>query len=115
MNTKDLMSPLSNEQLSSFKDDCEIIRTLSQESIASTSISLIENMRSQQEFIEKLQNTPITIAISNWLSNLREGTRKNYAYYIGDMIRRKIIPEFEDNGEPFTIGHFRHIPHEMVI
>ncbi|HEV2916712.1 MAG TPA: site-specific integrase [Candidatus Babeliales bacterium] len=75
----------------------------------------MENIRNQNEFRELLEYTPIKAAIQEWLSNLSSGTRRNYAYYMTDMIRRKIIPEIDAAGNECTIGHFRHIPHEMVI
>jgi integrase len=31
------------------------------------------------------------------------------------MIRRNIIPEYDASGNIFTVGHFRHAPHELVI
>ena len=32
-----------------------------------------------------------------------------------DMIRKNIIPEHDASGNDFTVGHFRHVPHEMVL
>ena len=71
--------------------------------------------RSRSLFIQKLEYTPVKVAIEDWLRNLHGETRRNYAYYITDMIRRKIIPEVDGNGEVFTVGHFNHVPHERMI
>ena len=65
--------------------------------------------RSQSEYIDRLERTPIKAAIQQWLTNLSEGTRRNYAYYMQDMIRRNIIPEYDASGNDFTVGHFRHL------
>lgn len=77
--------------------------------------NVLEHNRTKAEFIEKLEHTPIKAAIQQWLSNLSQETRNNYAYYIGDMIRRKIIPEFDAKGNQFTVGNFNHTPHELVL
>lgn len=74
-----------------------------------------ELQRSRRSFIEKLEYTPIKVAIGDWLKNLHAETRRNYAYYVTDMMRRKIIPEFDSEGKVFTVGHFNHIPHERMI
>lgn len=74
-----------------------------------------EYARSQYEFRDRLEHTPIKVAIQEWLTNLSAGTRQNYAYYIGDLIRRNIIPEQDGSGNVFTVGHFRYVPHELVI
>ncbi len=71
--------------------------------------------RSQGEFIDQLERTPIKAAIQQWLTNLSDGTRRNYSYYVEDMIRRNIIPERDRSGNDFTVGHFRHTPHELVL
>ena len=75
----------------------------------------LENRRNQSLLIEALEYTPIKAAIETWLSNLRPGTRQNYGYYMHDMIKRRIIPEFDASGKDFTVGHFRHVPHELVL
>jgi len=66
-------------------------------------------------FIEKLENSSIKSVLHNWLKNLSPETRRNYSYYVTDMIRRNIIPEKDALGNPFTVGHFRLIPHELVL
>ena len=70
---------------------------------------------SQSEFRDKLEYTSIKSVIQDWLKNLSTETKRNYSYYIADMIRRNIIPEYDASGNDFTVGHFRHVPHEMVI
>lgn len=75
----------------------------------------LDHERTQLEYRKQLEYTPIKVAIQDWLTNLASGTRKNYAYYMQDMIKRNIIPEKEPNGNDFTVGHFRHVPHELVI
>ena len=75
----------------------------------------VENRRDRSLFIEKLEFTPIRVAINNWLSNLKAGTRRSYGYYINDMMRRNIIPEKDGSGKLFTVGHFRQIPHELCL
>jgi len=75
----------------------------------------MELRRSQNEFIEQLEYTPVTAAIQDWLQNLSTGTRRNYAYYIENMIRRSIIPRLDGDGKDFTVGHFREMPHELII
>lgn len=71
--------------------------------------------KSRSLFIQKLEYTPIKFAIEDWLKNLHGETRRNYAYYITDMMKREIIPEFDGNGNEFTVGHFNYTPHERVI
>lgn len=143
MSKKILMKPLNEQELGKIQDaDIEIVvRTMDDEEIAQTELIFqeikteqeqfpllkqtdeslqlhfdkMESMRSQTEFIEKLEYTPIKAAIQEWLSNLNKGTRTNYAYYAADMIRRKIIPEFDVSGKDFTVEQFRHVPHELVI
>jgi integrase/recombinase XerD len=78
-------------------------------------VNNLENTRNQHEFRERLEYTSIGAAIKNWLSNLATETARNYGYYMADMKRRGIMPEFDAKGNPFTIGHFRHVPHELVI
>lgn len=63
-----------------------------------------ENLR----FINTLEYTPVKAAIQDWLTNLNAGTRRNYAYYMTDMMRRNIIHDTD-------VGHFRLMPHEQVI
>jgi integrase/recombinase XerD len=71
--------------------------------------------RARSEFIEKLECLPISAAIADWLVCLNEGTKRNYAYYLTDMIRRGIIPEEDASGNTFTVGHFNRQPHERMI
>ncbi len=71
--------------------------------------------RSRSLFIQKLEYTPIKVAIEDWLRNLHGETRRNYAYYITDMMRRGIVPEIDGNGNAFTVGHFNYTPHEKVV
>lgn len=74
-----------------------------------------ELKRSRSAFIQKLEYTPIKVAVEDWLRNLHGETRRNYAYYITDMMRRGIIPEHDAEGNMFTVGHFNYTPHEKVI
>ena len=76
---------------------------------------IMEYKRTKTEFIEKLEYTPLKAAISEWLRTLSPETRRNYAYYMGDMIRRKIVPAFDAKDNIFTVGHFNHMPHELVL
>jgi integrase/recombinase XerD len=78
-------------------------------------ISDITNTHSQDEFRERLQHTTVTVAIKNWLGNLASATGRNYGYYMADMIRRGIIPEYDIHRNSFTVGQFRQVPHELVI
>jgi len=66
-------------------------------------------------FIQKLEYIPIKIAIEDWLKNLHGETRRNYAYYVTDMMKRGIIPEIDGDGNEFTVGHFNYTPHEKVV
>jgi len=72
-------------------------------------------MKSRSLFIQKLEYTPIKVAIEDWLKNIHGETSRNYAYYITDMMRRGIIPELDGEGNVFTVGHFNFIPHEKVV
>jgi len=72
-------------------------------------------IKERSAFIQKLEYTPISVAVADWLRNLHGETRRNYAYYITDMMRRGIIPEIDGNGNDFTIGHFNFTPHEKVV
>jgi hypothetical protein len=74
-----------------------------------------ELKRSRSLFIQKLELTSIKAAVQGWLRNMHGETRRNYAYYVTDMMRRGIIPEVDAEGQEFTVGHFNHIPHEKVI
>ena len=76
---------------------------------------IMEYKRTKNEFTDKLEYTPLKAAISEWLRTLSPETRRNYAYYMGDLIRRKIVPEFDAKDNVFTVGHFNHTPHEMVL
>lgn len=75
----------------------------------------VEHARSQRELIETLEVTPICVAITTWLTSLKTGTRQAYAYGISSLLKRSIIPEKDAVGKPFTIGHFRHVPHERQV
>lgn len=75
----------------------------------------MDHERTQWEFRNQLEYTPIKAAIQDWLTNLSSETRRNYAYYMQDMIKRHIIPEKDASGNDFTVGHFRHVPHELVL
>jgi len=72
-------------------------------------------LKSRSIFIQKLEYTPIRVAIEDWLNNLKGETRRNYAYYITDMMRRNIIPEVDAAGNEFTVGHFNFVPHEKMV
>jgi len=74
-----------------------------------------ELKRSHSLFIQELEYTPIKVAIEDWLRNLHGETKRNYAYYITDMMRRGIIPEVDGSANDFSVGHFNHSPHEKVI
>lgn len=74
-----------------------------------------ELKRSRSAFIQKLEYTPIKVAIEDWLRNLHGETRRNYAYYVTDMMKRGIIPELDCDNNVFTVGHFNHVPHERMI
>lgn len=62
-----------------------------------------------QQFINSLAETPIHLAIDGWLKTLKEGTARNYSYYMSDLMRRGIVP-FEA-----TVGEFNQAPHEAAI
>ncbi len=74
-----------------------------------------ENKLNYQEFINRLEGSSLKAAIQEWLSNLSISTRRNYAYYMTDMIRRKIVHDSDLHGNVFTVGHFNQVPHELVI
>lgn len=71
--------------------------------------------RSWSEFIDALEYTPMSAVIQHWLSNLSPATRRNYAYYIDDLRRRDLIPEYDGSGKVYTVGHFRHSSHELAL
>lgn len=60
-------------------------------------------------FIQRLALMPIETAIEDWLSNLHIETRKNYSYYMNDLMRRGIIISFT------SLHMFNQIPHERII
>lgn len=55
-----------------------------------------------------LGNMKVSDAIHNWLSNLREGTGKNYAYYMNDLIKRNVILDI-------SLFEFNKINHEAAL
>ena len=71
--------------------------------------------KSRLLFLQKLEYTPLKAAIEDWLRNLQGETRRNYAYYVSDLMRRGIVPETDAEGNVFTVGHFNHIPHEQRV
>ncbi len=79
-------------------------------------IDKMQAERTQSEYIEALERTPIKAAIQQWLTNLSDSTRRNYAYYVQALIKKNIIPERNAaSGNDFTVGDFRHMPHEMML
>lgn len=71
--------------------------------------------RQQRSFVEQLGQMPIRDAISVWLQSLNPGTKRNYTYYINDMLKRNILPENDSTGQPYTVWHFNQVPHEAMI
>jgi len=70
--------------------------------------SLQDFKKAKSEFISNLSNTPIKLAINEWLKNLSPGTRRNYSYYINGLMKKGLIPDA-------TVGIFNEIPHEINI
>jgi len=64
--------------------------------------------KSRAGFIEGIEHMSLSKMIEGWLSNLKAGTRRNYAYYISDLMLRGFIPNS-------TVGFFNKIPHEANI
>lgn len=79
------------------------------------SIKQRQREREWKDWIKELEYTPMKVVIQQWLSNLSTETRRNYAYYIDDMKRRGIMPDRDSNGNEYTVGHFRHERHELVL
>jgi len=72
-------------------------------------VSAMQNLKkSRAEFIEELEYMSLTKIIEIWLPNLKVGTRRNYSYYISNLMFRGFIP---DN----TVGFFNEVPHEITI
>lgn len=59
-------------------------------------------------FLQKLSLLPLESAINDWLDNLHPPTKRNYKYYMNDLISRGILP-------PITVGEFNCMPHEKMI
>lgn len=64
------------------------------------------NMLVQQR--NELAHMQVTDAMQNWLSNMREVTRKNYTYYMNDLIDRELVLIL-------TLSEFNKINHEAVL
>jgi len=74
-----------------------------------------QTQQRQRSFVEQLGKMSIKDAIAVWLQNLNPGTRRNYAYYISDLLKRNIISEIDSMGSPYTVWHFNQVPHEAMI
>ena len=117
------MVPISEEQFENAKREVENLKRLedkfpiTKSSGSSLELFIAESdlKRARHEYIKKLEYTPIKDAISSWLGNLSSETKRNYAYYITDMIKRGIIPELDGSGNVFTVGHFNFTNHEEMI
>jgi len=59
-------------------------------------------------FIQQLEHMALAKVIEEWLSHLHGETKRNYAYYISDLILRGFIPNN-------TVGYFNKMPHEANI
>ena len=46
---------------------------------------------------------------------LQRETRRNYSYYISDMMRKGIISELSPEGNPLNIAQFNDVPHEEAL
>lgn len=65
-----------------------------------------------------LQDIPLKDAIENWLISIRSASRRrNYTYYLRDLILRFpfVFPEKDGLGNIYTVGHFRNENHIEVI
>lgn len=70
--------------------------------------------RFHYEFIEKIERTPLKVAITDWLTSLSPATARNYLYYINDMKKRGMFPGY-DSIHGYTVGDFNRTNHEEVI
>lgn len=66
--------------------------------------------KEQKSFVDHLEQAPLCLVIQQWLGNLTKTTRRNYSYYINDLIKRNILPAPET-----TVGAFNKVPHELII
>lgn len=68
-------------------------------------------------FQQALEYTPLDVELNQWLKSDRFGktTSENYQYYVKEMQSAGIFPVADAAGNPFTIGHFRHIKHEKML
>ena len=64
--------------------------------------------KNKSDFLEELKKTPLKEAVEYWLNNLHPSTKRNYSYYITNLMKQGII------ASP-TVGHFNCIPHESVV
>ena len=72
-------------------------------------ISAMQDLKKSRAcFIEGLEHMTLSKVIQGWLSNLKGGTRRNYSYYVSDMMLRGFIPDS-------TVGFFNEVPHEANI
>jgi integrase len=138
-----ILQPLSQEQLEILqKESTEIaISTISSEDLAALkktlkqikeenpgfdltkrskqevdySIAFRQQQRDQNLWLQDLEDTSVEIVIMHWISNLNTETANTYKYHMIDLMRRNVIPKVDANGMPFTIGLFRHVPHEANI
>ena len=98
--------------------DCRLFVTMG---MRMEDLKLLQNKKEQlkndfdqcsSDFLVKWRNDlvhmRVTDAMQNWLSNLREGTRKNYSYYMYDLIDRKLILLID-------LSEFNKINHEAVL
>ena len=79
-------------------------------SVTFNSLENIQFAHDGSDFKTKLEQITLKVAIQHWLGNLRQTTRRNYSYYVADLIKRNIIPD-----PNYTVGQFNKVPHEMVI
>ena len=69
-----------------------------------------------QTFVQRLQFEPLKQHLECWLQTLRPNTRENYRYYVGDMIKRKILHVQEPKtGRDISVGEFNNLPHELML
>ena len=64
--------------------------------------------RDHSIFIQHLEKLSLKEAIADWLSHLHKSTRRNYSYYMSDMMKRKILLNM-------TVGQFNNMPHERMV
>jgi hypothetical protein len=70
---------------------------------------------SREAFLGKIKEMPISDALDLWLRNLKPVTARNYRYYVGDLIRRGIIPSNHNSGSAFTVSSFNEVVHEAMV